>query len=514
MINIVLYLLVGGLAGYLLHLVVSKSSLKSAEVKSQEILAQATAEVARRKKDLELETRETLIKLRSDFEKETKEERRQLQSLEQRLSQREGNLERKLSFLDKKEVEFNQREKRLTDKEKIVSQKEQELSAVLEEEKVRLSQVAELSREEARKMLIARMEEEARQEAAVRLKRIEEETREESLHLSQNILLEAMQRCAAEQAESSTTSVISLPSDEMKGRLIGREGRNIRAFEAATGVDLIVDDTPEAVTISAFNIYRRAIARLALEKLIADGRIHPGRIEEVVEKVKAEMEEEVFSVGKGAALSLGLPRIKPELLRLVGRLKYRTSYGQNVLQHSLEVAHLASVMAAELKLDQILARRAGLLHDIGKSVDQEMEGDHLQIGYEIASRYDEPPEVLEAVRGHHNDFAVATPYAVLVSAADALSASRPGARRETLEGYIKRLEKLEAIATGFKGVGQAYAISAGREVRVIIKPEAISESESALLANQIAKKIEEGMEYPGTIKVTIIREVRYSELAK
>jgi ribonuclease Y len=275
-----------------------------------------------------------------------------------------------------------------------------------------------------------------------------------------------------------------------------------------------VDDTPEAVTISAFNIYRRAIARLVLERLISDGRIHPGRIEEVTEKIKLEMEEEVLKTGKEAALSLGVLKLHPELLRLIGRLKYRTSYGQNVLQHSMEVAHLASVMAGELKMDRAIAKRAGLLHDIGKSVDQEVEGDHIQLGFDIANRYNEQPEVLEAIRGHHCDYSATTPYAVLMSAADALSASRPGARRETLEGYIKRLEKLEAIATSFRGVTQAYAISAGREVRVIVKPEAISDAEASLLVNQLTKKIEEGMEYPGTIKVTVIREVRYSEMAK
>lgn len=511
---VLLWLLIGGLTGYLIHFLLTERNIKNAEEKSRQILAQTEAEVSRRKKELELETKETLFKLRSEVDRETKEERRQLQVLEQRLSQRETNLERKLTFLDKKELELNQKEKTLTEQEKTLVQKDQELTSVLEEEKRRLSQVANLSRDEARRILISKMEDEARHDAAVRVKRIEDETREESDRISRTIVLEAIQRCASELSESSTTSVVSLPSDEMKGRLIGREGRNIRAFEAATGVDLIVDDTPEAVTISAFNIYRREIARLSLQRLISDGRIHPGRIEEVVEKVKKEMEEEIMKTGKEAALSLGVPKLHPELLRLIGRLKYRTSYGQNVLQHSMEVAHLSSVMAGELKMDRAIARRAGLLHDIGKSVDQEVEGDHIQIGHDIASRYDEPAEVLEAIKGHHNDYSATTPYAVLISAADALSASRPGARRETLEGYIKRLEKLEAIATSFRGVTQAYAISAGREVRVIVKPEAITDEEASLLVNQLTKKIEEGMEYPGTIKVTVIREVRYSEMAK
>jgi len=512
--DILLWLIIGGFTGYLIHFLRTERDIKSAETRAKEIVAQAEREINRRKKELELETKETLFRLRAEVEKETKEERQKLQILEQRLTQRESNLERKLAFLEKKESELNQQEKRLQEAEKALSQKEKELTNVLEEEKRRLSQVANLSREEARRILITKMEDEARQEAAIRIKRIEEETREEANRISQNIILEAIQRSASEEAETSTTSVVSLPSDEMKGRLIGREGRNIRAFEAATGVDLIVDDTPEAVTISAFNIFRREIARLALQQLISDGRIHPARIEEVVEKVKREMEEEILQTGKEAALSLGIPKLHPELLRLVGRLKYRTSYGQNVLQHSLEVAHLASIMAGELKLDQSIAKRAGLLHDIGKAVDQEVEGDHIQIGYEIASRYEEPKEVLEAIKGHHNDFSTTTPYAVLISAADALSASRPGARRETLEGYIKRLEKLEAIASSFHGVAQAYAISAGREVRVIVKPESVSDEEAALIANQITKKIEEGMEYPGTIKVTVIREVRYSGTAK
>ncbi|HNQ34439.1 MAG TPA: ribonuclease Y [bacterium] len=500
--------------GYLIHLSITSRNLKASEARSQGLLKEAEREISQRRKELELEVKESLIKQRGDFERETREERRQLQVLEQRLNQRESNLDRKLNLVDKKETDLNQREKTLADQEKKVADRQTELDGVLEEEKRRLSQVAGLSQDEARRILIARMEDDARHEAALRIKRIEEETREEANNISRTILLEAIQRCASEQAESSTTSVVSLPSDEMKGRLIGREGRNIRAFEAATGVDLIVDDTPEAVTISAFNIYRREIARLVLKRLISDGRIHPGRIEEVVEKVKAEMEEETLKVGKEAALSLGIHKINPELLRMLGRLKYRTSYGQNVLEHSIEVAHLAGTMAGELKLDQTMAKRAGLLHDIGKSVDQEMEGDHLEIGYEIASRYDESKEVLEAIRGHHDDFRPTAPYAVLISAADALSASRPGARRETLEGYIKRLEKLEAIATGFRGVNQAYAISAGREVRVIVKPEAMSDDEASLLARQISGKIEEGLEYPGTIKVTVIREARYSEMAK
>jgi len=512
--DILLWLLIGGFTGYLIHFLLTGKNVKNAETKSRQILTQTEAEVSRRKKELEIETKEALFKLRSDVDKETKEERRQLQALEQRLSQRETNQERKLAFLDKKEQDLSQQEKNLTEHTKAITQKEQELSGILEEEKKRLSQIANLSREEAREILISKMEDEARHDAAVRLKRIEDETREESDRISRTIVLEAIQRCASEQSESSTTSVVSLPSDEMKGRLIGREGRNIRAFEAATGVDLIVDDTPEAVTISAFNIYRRAIARMVLERLISDGRIHPGRIEEVTEKIKLEMEEEILKTGKEAALSLGVLKLHPELLRLIGRLKYRTSYGQNVLQHSMEVAHLASVMAGELKMDRAIAKRAGLLHDIGKSVDQEVEGDHIQLGFEIANRYNEQPEVLEAIRGHHCDYSATTPYAVLMSAADALSASRPGARRETLEGYIKRLEKLEAIATSFRGVTQAYAISAGREVRVIVKPEAISDAEASLLVNQLTKKIEEGMEYPGTIKVTVIREVRYSEMAK
>lgn len=514
LIPVLVALLVGGLAGFYIRYVTGGRLLRNAEAKSEELIARAEAEIKNRKRELELEAKENSLRLKASLESENRERQGQLQQQEERLAQKENNMERKLAFLEKKEEVVSAREGVIGEKEKALGLKEKELETVIEEEKQRLSRMAELSRDEARRVLIARMEDDARKEAARRLRRIEEETREEATRKSREIILEAIQRCASEHAESSSTSVVSLPSDEMKGRLIGREGRNIRAFEAATGVDLIVDDTPEAVTISAFNIYRREIARLSLERLIGDGRIHPARIEEVVEKVQGEIEDEIMRVGREAALSLGIPKLHPEIIRLLGKLKFRTSYGQNALQHSVEVAHLASVMAGELRMDQAIARRAGLIHDIGKSVDQEMEGDHIELGAELAGRYGEPPEVLEAIRGHHDDYSPTTLYAALIGAADALSASRPGARRETLEGYIKRLEKLEAIAAGFRGVSQAYAISAGREVRVIVKPEAAGDEESALLAGQISKKVEEGMEYPGTIKVTVIREARYTSLAR
>lgn len=505
---------IGGLAGFFIRLLISGRKISNAEAKSREIIERAEAEVKSRRKELELGVKEEQFRLRAAIEKENRERKDHLRALEERLVARETNLERKLAFLDNREEELARREKGAQEREKSQEKQREELAAVIEDEKKNLARVAGLSREEARRILVARMEDDARRDAAQLVKRIEEETREEAAAVSREIVLEAIHRCASEHAESSCTSVVSLPSDEMKGRLIGREGRNIRAFEAATGVDLIVDDTPEAVTISAFNIYRRETARMALERLVSDGRIHPARIEEVVARVKEEMEAEIVRVGREASLSLGIHKLHPEIVKLLGRLKFRSSYGQNALQHSVEVAHLASVMAGELRLDQTVARRAGLIHDIGKSVDQEMEGDHIQLGAELAERYGEPAEVLEAIRGHHDDYSPTTPYAVLIGAADALSASRPGARRETLEGYIKRLEKLEAIAAGFRGVSHAYAISAGREVRVIVKPEAAGDDEAALLAGQISKKVEEGMEYPGTIKVTVIREFRQTSLAR
>ena len=495
--------LVGAILGYLIAQFVSKARLREKQEHVQGLVAEAEAKA----KEITLQAKDAALKTREGAEAEMDKRRQELQRQEERFQQRRESLDRRLDELENRGRKLDQRQSKMDKMESDIQQ-------MYDKQFKELERISSMSQEDAKQLILEMVEQSTRQDAARVIRQVEAETREEADSKAREIITLAIQRTASDQVSETTVSTVPLPNDEMKGRIIGRGGRNIRAIENATGVDLIVDDTPEAVTISAFNIYRREIARLTLERLISDGRIHPGRIEEVTEKIKKEMEEEILKTGKEAALSLGVQKLHPELLRLIGRLKYRTSYGQNVLQHSLEVAHLASVMAGELKMDRAIARRAGLLHDIGKSVDQEVEGDHLQIGFDIANRYNEPPEILEAVKGHHNDYSATTPYAVLISAADALSASRPGARRETLEGYIKRLEKLEAIATSFRGVTQAYAISAGREVRVIVKPETITDEEASLLVNQLTKKIEEGMEYPGTIKVTVIREVRYSEMAK
>ena len=501
------------LLGYIVRKYLAEQRIRQAEERGKEILADAEREVGTKRKEIELEGKEFLLKLRSDFEKETKSERYQIQGLEKRLSQKEFSLDRKVDILEKKEEATNERERRVLSSEEGLKKRDKELDSLIGEERKRLSEVSGLSQEEAKKILFEDLKEEVKRESVIYIKRIEDETRETAKKNGREIILEAIQRCAAGEASESTISVISIPED-MKGRVIGREGRNIRAFEGATGVDLIVDDTPELVTLSSFNIYRREIARLSLQKLVADGRIHPAKIEEIVKKTEEEMEERTVEIGKEATFEFGIVSIHPELLRLLGRLSYRTSYGQNVLRHSKEVAHLASIMAAELDLSQKIAKRAGLLHDIGKGVDQEVEGSHPKIGAEIASRYGESAEVIEAIANHHQDFNAQYLYTALIASADALSASRPGIRRETLESYIKRLRKLEGIATSFKGVSKAYAISAGREVRVIVKPEEMTDSESAALARDITKKVEEGMEYPGQVKVTVIRELRTTEYAK
>ena len=500
-------------AGYFLRKYLGEQKIRRAEEKSLQILKEARSQGDSIRKGANLEAKELLLKLRTDFEKETRERRKELHSIERRLNQRERNLDRKVDILERQEALLSTREREIGKKEEESKRKEEELKALMEEEKRSLERVAGLSREQAKQALFARFTEEARGESAGLVSQIIEEAKETGEKKAREIIVSAIQRCSADQVVESSVSVVSLP-DEMKGRVIGREGRNIRAFEAATGVDLIVDDTPEAVTLSSFNIYRRETAKIALEKLIADGRIHPGRIEEIVEKSKKEMEKTINEVGKQTIFELGITMIHPELVKLLGRLKYRTSYGQNVLIHSKEVTYLAALMAAELKVDEKLAKRAGLLHDIGKAVDQEQEGTHPQVGAKLASRYNESPIIINAIAGHHGDVEAISPITPLIAAADSISATRPGARRETLEGYIKRLEKLENIAISFKGVSQAYAISAGREIRVIVKPEEISDSEATVLTRDITKKIEEGLEYPGQVKVTVIREVRTVEYAK
>ena len=502
------------LIGYLWRKYIGERTIKAAEKRAKEIIQEAENLALSKKREIDLEAKELLYRLRSEFERETRNKRKELQFQEKRLQQREINLERKSEILEKKDEELSQRERKLEEKERELRDREAELFALIEEEKKKLESISGITREEAKEHLIKLMEEEARKEASKIQQKLEEEAREKAEKTAKEILLSAMQRLAPEEASESVVSVVSLPNDEIKGRIIGREGRNIRAFESLTGVDLIVDDTPEAVTISSFNLYRREIARISLERLIADGRIHPGRIEEVVEKVKKEIDEKIIEEGNNTIFEVGIENVHPELVKLLGKLKYRTSYGQNALQHSKESAFLAGMIASELGLDAKLAKRAALFHDIGKAVDQEVEGSHPEIGAELLRKYGEREEVIDAALSHHKDLDVNSPYTVITQIADTLSATRPGARRDTLERYIRRIENLEKIASSFKGVDTAFAISAGREVRVIVKPDEVSDEKAKELAREIAKKIEANMEYIGQVKVTVIREKREIEYAK
>ncbi len=486
----------------------------TAEEQARLILDKAQKEAESLRQEAKLQAREEALKYKEELEKEFEKQKKKLIEQERRLSEKESKLEQRGEQLDRRERELSEREQRVRDLEVKVQEKKNEYEGLVEAQRKELEKVAQLTMEEAREIVLKKAEEEAREEAARILMRIESETREEANRRAREILSLAISRCAAEFVAEKSVSVVPLPSEEMKGRIIGREGRNIRALEAATGVDLIIDDTPEAVVLSAFNPLRREVARIALERLISDGRIHPARIEEIVRKVEEELESTIKEVGERAAFDVGVYGLAPELLRLLGKLKYRTSYAQNVLQHSIEVAFICGVMAGELGLDVKKAKRAGLLHDIGKAVDQELEGPHALIGAELARKYGEDEEVVHAIAAHHEDVAPETPLAVLVQAADAVSGARPGARRELLESYIKRLENLEKVATSFPGVQKAYAIQAGREIRVIVDSNKISDTEAVLLSREIAKKIEKELTYPGLIKVTVIRETRAVEYAK
>ncbi|MFZ5800759.1 MAG: ribonuclease Y [Candidatus Omnitrophota bacterium] len=502
------------LSGYFLRKYFAEKKIESAEAKVKFLLDNAKRDAENRKKEIDLEAKELLYKLRQDFEKETRERKEELNAVEKRLALKEENIERRVDVLEKKEADINKREALLKDDEVKTKEKDNQLSSLLAEEKLMLQKISSLSPEEARKLLLARMEDELVKEKAVLIRKMEEELKETVDKEAKEVLSLAIQRCATEHVVESTVSVVSLPNDEMKGRIIGREGRNIRALEMATGVDIIIDDTPEAVTLSGFDVVRREVARAAIERLISDGRIHPGRIEEVVEKAKKEIEEKIREEGEKAAFDMGIHNIHPEEIKLLGKLKYRSSFGQNALQHSKEVSYLMGIMASELGLDFRLARRVGLLHDIGKAVDQQIEGTHAKIGAELAKKYGEASEIINAIEAHHEETEPKSVYGILAIAADAISAARPGARRETLESYVKRLEKLESIANVFKGVEKSFAIQAGREIRVIVQPEKISDNDAVILARDIRKKIEEGMEYPGQIKVTVIRETRAIEYAK
>ncbi len=500
--------------GYLARKAMAERKIKRAERVARDILEGAKKEAENRRREAELEVKDQLYKARIEFEKETKDRRQELLSLEKRLSQKEESLDRKVDILEKKEDQVQQRERQIFSREKGIEERKKQMDSLLAEERDRLQKISGLTAEEAKRLLISRMEREVRKEASIMIKRIEDESRDTADKKAKEILSLAIQRCAADQVVESTVSVVNLPNDEMKGRIIGREGRNIRALEAATGIDIIIDDTPEAVVLSGFDPIRREVARISLTKLVEDGRIHPARIEEVVAKTKKELEDTIREVGKEATFDAGVHGVHQEIIKLLGRLKYRTSYGQNVLQHSKEVARLMSILVSELGADVRLAKRIGLLHDIGKAVSHEIEGPHAKLSADIAKRYGEPPEVIHAIAAHHQDEEAKSLLAVLIQAADAISAARPGARRETLETYVKRLEKLEAIANSFEGVEKSYAIQAGREVRVIVQPNKITDLEAVGLAREVTKKIEEEMEYPGQVKVTVIRETRAIDYAK
>ncbi len=516
-----IYLVVTGLialiagigAGYLIFNRLSTKRVEDARNLADQIIEEAKKEAENIKKEAELKTKSELLKLQSEMEKKYREKEEEFRKKEQRLIQKEEVLDRRIDQVEKKEQELIKRERDIIETERNLERRVTYYDQLVEEVKTRLERIAGMTREEAKEELKQQIIDEAKLEAAKTVKQIIEEAKEEAEREAKKIIALTIQRYAGDYVSESTVSVVTLPNDEMKGRIIGREGRNIRAIEAATGVDVIIDDTPEAVIISAHNPVRREIARLSLEKLVADGRIHPARIEEVVQQSKKEIEREIKEAGEKAVFDLGISKLHPELVKLVGRLKYRTSFGQNIYVHSMEVAFISGMMASELGLDVKMARRAGLLHDIGKAVDHEFEGTHAQIGADLAKKYGEPPEIVQAIAQHHDDNPESI-LAVIVQAADALSAARPGARREMLENYIRRLEELENIAMQFHGVQKAYAIQAGRELRVIVQSDKISDEESLMLSRDIAKEIEKNLNYPGQIKVTVIRETRAISFAR
>ncbi|OGP62673.1 MAG: ribonuclease Y [Deltaproteobacteria bacterium RBG_13_53_10] len=504
----------GGVIGFLVRKRFSEARIVSAKEVARRLVEEAEKRAEILKKEALLQAKDKFYQEKAEFEKETTEKRQELQNLEKRIVQKESNLDKKVELLEVKETEIVRKERAVLQQEKEIAEKDKKVAAVLENQRNQLENIARMTSEEAKQSLIESMESEARHEGAKRIKRIEDETREVADKKSKEIISLAIQRYAGEYVAERTVSVVTLPNEEMKGRIIGREGRNIRALEAATGVDLIIDDTPEAVILSGFNPVRREIARISLERLISDGRIHPARIEEIVQKVEQEIEVAIREAGEQATFDVGVHGIHPELIKLIGRLKYRTSFGQNVYQHSLEVAFLCGIMASEVGVNVKQAKRAGLLHDIGKAVDHETEGPHGKIGADLAKKYGESPVVVHAVASHHEEEKPESIIDVLVEAADALSGARPGARREMLETYVKRLEDLEKIAQSFPGVEKSYAIQAGREVRIMVQPDRISDDDAVLLSKDIAKKIEAEMTYPGQIKVTVIREMRAVDYAK
>ena len=495
------------LAGTIYRKKVAEREIGSAEEEATRIINEAIRGGESKKKEMLLEAKDEIHKSRTEYEKEVKERRSELSKQERRLQQKEESLDKKMDAYERKEDD-------LTKKQAAITATQNEVNLIKRSQMEVLEKISGLTQEEAKKYLLDSVESEVRHETAMKIKEVESQLKEEAEQTAREIIATAIQRCAADHAAETTVSVVPLPNDEMKGRIIGREGRNIRTLETITGVDLIIDDTPEAITVSSFDPVRREIARLALEKLIADGRIHPTRIEDMVEKARKEVDRTIREEGERACYETGVHNLNPELVKILGRQKYRTSYGQNVLNHSIEVAHIAGLMAAELGVDVAMAKRAGLLHDLGKSIDHEVEGSHVQLGADLARKYKENPVIVNAIEAHHGDVEPKTVIAVLVQAADAISAARPGARRENVENYIRRLQKLEELTGSYPGVEKAYAIQAGREVRIMVKPEVVTEDNMILLARDVAKKIESELEYPGQIKVNVIRETKAVEYAK
>src|SRR3954462_13545426 len=513
-ISILLGLIVGAVVGYFVHKSITKTKVAGAKNAAEQILEDAKRDADSLKKEALLEAKDEIHKLRTEAEREVRERRNEMQKQENRLLQREENLDRKDETLNKRENLLEKKDDSLNQRQQHIEVMKSKVDELVRKQQTELERISSLTREEAKAIIIDKLEQELTYDTAIMIKESENRVKEESDKKAKEILSLAIQRCAADHVAETTVSVVNLPNDEMKGRIIGREGRNIRTLETLTGIDLIIDDTPEAVILSGFDPIRRETARLALEKLVQDGRIHPARIEEMVDKSRREVDEHIREIGEQTTFEVGAHGLHPDLIKILGRLKFRTSYGQNVLKHSIEVAQLAGLLAAELGEDETLARRSGLLHDIGKAIDHEVEGSHVEIGVELATKYKEHPVVINSIASHHGDTEPTSIIAVLVAAADALSAARPGARRETLENYIKRLEKLEEISESYDGVEKSFAIQAGREVRIMVKPDTIDDLEAHRLARDIRKKIEEELDYPGHIKVTVIRETRAVEYAK
>lgn len=514
LISILLSLIVGVVVGYFIRRSIAEAKIAGAKGSAEQILEEARREADALKKEALLEAKDENHKLRTEMENELRERRNELQKQENRLMQKEENLDRKDETLDKRESQLERREGTLNERQQHIEEMESKVDEMVRLQQTELERISSLTREEAKGIILERVENELSHDIAIMVREHETRAKEDADKKAKEVLSLAIQRCAAEHVAETTVSVVNLPNDEMKGRIIGREGRNIRTLETLTGIDLIIDDTPEAVILSGFDPIRRETARIALEKLVQDGRIHPARIEEMVDKSRREVDEYIREIGEQTTFEVGVHGLHPDLIKILGRLKYRTSYGQNVLKHSIEVAHLSGLLAAELGEDERLAKRAGLLHDIGKAIDHEVEGSHVEIGVELSTKYKEHPVVVNSIASHHGDTEPTSIIAVLVAAADALSAARPGARSETLENYIRRLEKLEEISESYEGVEKSFAIQAGREVRIMVRPEAIDDLESHRLARDIRKRIESELDYPGHIKVTVIRETRAVEYAK